>query len=166
MSPSNLTRRKIALPCRIRPSPQATRWTDTHFYSLKKTERKWLVVEGRGFGSSSYLPLLPELGEFPRDAAPVLRHGGSRRRRRPDGDRGPGGRRSPERDPPRGRRGAPPGPHGGERRRPGGRGGGGLQRERHGGGGEDGGRALALALAGRLLASRARARGGIGARDL
>ena len=119
-----------------------------------------------GDSRAAHLPLLPELGERPGDAAPVMRHGGGRRRGRPDGDHGPGGRRAPERDPPRGRRGAPPGPHGGERRRPGGRGGGGLERERHGGGGEDGGRALALALAGRLLASRARARGGIGARDL
>ena len=91
-----------------------------------------------GDSRAAHLPLLPELGERPGDAAPVMRHGGGRRRRRPDGDHGPGGRRAPERDPPRGRRGGPPGPRGGERRRPGG--GGGLERERHGGGGGCGGR--------------------------
>jgi hypothetical protein len=80
-----------------------------------------------GDSVAAHLPLLPELGEGPGDAALILRHGG---RRCPDGDPGPGDR-APERDPPRGRRGAPPGPRGGERRRPGG-GGGGLERERHG----------------------------------
>ena len=56
MSPSNLTRRKIALPCRIRPSPQATRWTDTHFYSLKKQRENGSSWRGGDSGAALTFP--------------------------------------------------------------------------------------------------------------